>query len=104
MSNETRIAGIAEETTCRLILISLVWWLTRRKWLAVVLSAIVFAVYHLTPLSGGYLAFWQFPISQLVSTILIGLVWGYAFVKRGYETPVLAHTLSDWIPVLLFLE
>jgi len=95
-------AGIAEETTYRLVFLSLVWRITGRKRLAISLSAVLFAVHHLTPLDGMYRAFWQFPISQLISTILIGLVWGYAYVKRGYETVVLAHTFSDWIPMVLF--
>jgi membrane protease YdiL (CAAX protease family) len=95
-------AGIAEETTYRLVLLSLIWRTTGRTRLAILLSAILFAVYHLTPLDGMYRTFWQFPISQLLSSTLIGLMWGYAYVKRGYETAVLAHTFSDWIPMLLF--
>lgn len=60
--------------------------------------------YHLTPLSSMYRTFWQFPISQLVSTVLIGLVWSYTYLKRGYETAVLAHAFSNWITVLLFMR
>ena len=41
-------------------------------------------------------------LALLVAAILYP-VWGYAYVKRGYETAVLAHTLSDWLPVLLFM-
>ena len=96
-------AGILEETMFRLVALSLIWRWTRRRRLAILLSAILFAIYHLTPLDGMYRTFWEFPISQLVSSTLIGLVWGYAYVKRGYETAVLAHTLSDWLPVLLFM-
>lgn len=96
-------AGIAEETTYRLVFLSLVWRITGRRRLAILLSAILFAVYHLTPLDGMYRTFWQFPVSQLVSSTLIGLLWGYAYVKRGYETAVLAHTLSDWVPAVLFM-
>jgi membrane protease YdiL (CAAX protease family) len=95
-------AGVAEETTYRLVFLSLLWRITGRKRLAILLAAILFAIYHLTPLDGMYRTFWQFPISQLVSSSLIGLLWGYAYVERGYETVVLAHTFSDWIPVLLF--
>ena len=71
-------------------------------WGLIYIGLILFAIYHLTPLSSMYRAFWQFAISQLVSSTLIGLVWGYAYVKRGYESAVLAHTFSDWIPVVLF--
>jgi membrane protease YdiL (CAAX protease family) len=95
-------AGIAEETSYRLVFLSLFWRLTRRHWLAVLLSAVIFGAYHLTPLDGMYRVFWQFPISQFLASTLIGVVWGYVFVKRGYETAVLGHTLSDWIPFILF--
>jgi membrane protease YdiL (CAAX protease family) len=95
-------AGIAEETTFRLVFLSLCWRLTRRRWLAIALSALLFGAYHLTPLNGMYRIFWQSPISQFLASTLIGAVWGYVFVRRGYETAVLGHTLSDWIPFVLF--
>lgn len=95
-------SGIAEETPYRLVLLSFIWKVTRRKWLAVVLSALVFGIYHLTPLSGMYHVFWQFPISQFIASTLIGLVWGYLFLKRGYETTVLGHTFSNWLPMMIF--
>jgi membrane protease YdiL (CAAX protease family) len=95
-------AGIAEETTYRLVCLSFFWRWTHRPRLAIFLSAILFGAYHLTPLSGMYLTFWQFPVSQFAASMLIGLVWGYAYIKRGYEVAVLAHTLSDWVPFLLF--
>ncbi|MEJ2210596.1 MAG: type II CAAX endopeptidase family protein [Anaerolineae bacterium] len=95
-------AGIAEETIYRLVLLSLLWRWTRRRWLSIILSALVFAAYHLTPLNGMYRTFLQFPASQFLASALIGIVWGYIYVKRGYETAVLAHTFSDWIPFLVF--
>ncbi len=96
-------AGIAEETPYRLVLLSLFWVLTKRRGLAIFISALLFGLYHLTPLDGMYRTFLQFPISQVLASTLIGIVWGWLFVRRGYETSVLAHTLSDWLPVLLFL-
>lgn len=95
-------AGIAEETTYRLVLIPLVWKVTKRRWLAIVLSALAFGAYHLTPLNAMYRVFWQFPISQFLASTLIGITWGYLFIKRGYETAVLGHTLSDWLPLMIF--
>lgn len=97
-------AGIAEETSFRLVSLSFFWWLTRRRKLAILISSLIFGLYHLTPLTGMYRTFWQFPISQFLASTLIGLVWGYIFVKRGYETVVLSHTFSDWIPFLLFVK
>jgi len=97
-------AGIAEETTYRLVCLSFIWKVTKRKRLAILISAVLFGVYHLTPLSGMYRTNWQFPISQFIASTLIGLVWGYLFVKRGFETAVLGHTLSDWLPMMLFMR
>jgi membrane protease YdiL (CAAX protease family) len=95
-------AGIAEETTYRLVCLTFIWKLTRRKGLAILLSALLFGAYHLTPLSGMYRINWQFPISQFTASTLIGLIWGYLYVKRGFETTVLGHTLSNWLPMMLF--
>lgn len=97
-------AGIAEETTYRLVVLPLIWKLTQRSWLAIIISALIFGAYHLTPLNSFYLTFRQFPISQFTASALISLVWGYLFVKRGYETVVLGHALSDWLPLMLFIH
>jgi membrane protease YdiL (CAAX protease family) len=95
-------AGIAEETPYRLVLLSLFWRWTRRRWLAVLMSAAMFGAYHLTPLDGLYRTFWRFPASQFLASSLIGILLGYVYVKRGYESAVLSHTFGDWIPFLLF--
>ena len=95
--------GMAEETTYRLLVLSLLWAVTKRPWLAIFVSALIHSAYHLTPLNQLYLTFLQFPISQFLSGVLVGTVWGYVFVKRGFETASLAHTMSDWIPMLLFM-
>lgn len=95
-------AGIAEETAYRLVCLSFVWRLTRRPWLAVATSAVLFGAYHLSPLDGMYQVFWQYPISQFLASTLVGVVWGILYVKRGYETAVLSHTFQDWLPLALF--
>ncbi len=95
-------AGIFEETIFRLLILSLVWWLTGRRWLAILLSAVAFGAYHLSPLDGFYLVFWHYPVTQFLSTAFIGILWGFIYTWRGYETAVLSHTLSDWLPFMLF--
>jgi membrane protease YdiL (CAAX protease family) len=85
-------AGIAEETPYRLVILSLLWRLTRRRWMAIVLSAVIFGAYHLTPLNSMYTVHWQAPIPQFFVTTLAGLVMGYVYTKCGYETVVLGHT------------
>ncbi|MGE5250576.1 MAG: lysostaphin resistance A-like protein [Bacteroidota bacterium] len=95
-------AGIAEEAVYRLVIVSLFWKLTQRSWAAMLISGLLFGAYHLTPLSGMYLTFWQYPLTQFLSSIFIGIVWAYVYVKRGYETVVLAHTLGDWLPIAIY--
>jgi membrane protease YdiL (CAAX protease family) len=95
-------SGIAEETPYRLFLVSALWRWTRRPGLAILISALVFGLYHLTPLDGLYQTFWLFPISQVLASTLIGIIWGYLYRWRGYESAVLAHTLSNWLPILIF--
>jgi len=95
-------SGIAEETPYRLVCLALVWKVTHRKQLAIILAALIFGAYHLTPLSGMYRIFWQFPLSQFLASTLIGLVWGFLFLKRGYETCLIGHTFSNWLPLLIF--
>jgi membrane protease YdiL (CAAX protease family) len=95
-------AGIAEETPFRLVCLTLTWRLTRRRKLSITLSALLFGLYHLTPLNGMYQVFLQYPISQFLASTLIGMIWGVLYVRRGYETAVLSHTLSDWLPLVIF--
>jgi uncharacterized membrane protein len=95
-------AGLAEETPFRLVFLSLFWRFTQKRKLSILLSALIFGAYHLSPLNGMYQIFLQYPISQFLASTLIGLVWGYLYVKRGYETTVLAHTFSDWLPLVIF--
>lgn len=96
-------AGIAEETLFRLVVLSVVWRVTRSAPLAVVAAALVFGAYHLS-LHGLYEMFWAFPISQFLASTATGLVWGLVYVKRGYEAAVLGHTLGDWLTILIFLR
>jgi membrane protease YdiL (CAAX protease family) len=63
----------------------------------------LFGAYHLSPLDGMYRIFWQYPASQLLGSVCTGMLWGYVYAKRGYETSVLGHTLSNWIWLLLFV-
>ena len=81
---------------------SFFWRALRHARSDILLPAVAIAAYHLTPLSGMDRIFWLFPDSQLLPSPFIGLVWGYACTKRDYETAVLCHTLSNWIPFMSF--
>ncbi len=97
-------AGLMEETVYRLIFLSLFWKFIHNKWVAILLSSLLFGAYHLTPLCMPYQVYWQFPIYQFVSATVSGIVFGYLYVKEGYETAVVGHTVSDWLPILLFMK
>lgn len=94
-------AGVAEESMFRLFFQSLFRCIFKRSWAAIVLSALCFALYHLTPLNAMYQVYWQFPLSQFFSVFFAGLVFGVFYEKFGFETTVLGHTFSDYIGVLL---
>lgn len=97
-------AGIGEEAIYRLLFLSLFLRLTKKSWLSVILSSAAFGIYHLTPLNQMYNVYWQYPLTQFVSVTLAGIVFGYFYIKRGYETAVLGHTLSDWLPMMIFMK
>ncbi len=97
-------AGIAEEVVYRLVILSLVWRLTGRSWVAVIVAAVLHGLYHLTPLDGFYAQFWQYPVAQVVGTIGISVVWGVLYVKRGLESAIVGHTLADWIGIMFLLR
>lgn len=94
-------AGIAEESMFRLFFQSLFRLIFKRGWATIILSALFFALYHLSPVNAMYQVYWQFPLSQFCSVFLSGLVLGVFYEKLGFETTVLGHTFSDYIGVLL---
>lgn len=97
-------AGIAEEIVYRLIILSLVWRLTHRAWIAIFVAALLHGLYHLTPLDSFYLQFLQYPVAQVLGSVFISAVWGVLYVKRGLESAVLGHTLADWVSVMFLLR
>lgn len=94
-------AGIAEESMFRLFFQSLFWRLFKKPWIAILLSSLCFALYHLTPADTMYQVYWHYPLTQVSTVFLSGIVLGWFYRKRGFETAVLGHTLSDYVGVLL---
>lgn len=97
-------AGVAEEVVFRLLAVSIVWKLTGRAWAGVGGGALLFALYHFTPLDGFYRTEWLFPIGALASNLLVGAVWGIVYVKRGLETAIAGHMLLDWLTFVTFVR
>lgn len=94
-------AGIAEESMFRLFFQSLFWRLFKRPWPAILLSSLCFALYHLSPADSMYQIYWHYPLTQFSAVFLSGIVLGWFYWKRGFETTVLGHTLVDYMGVLL---
>ena len=94
-------AGIYEETLFRLVCVSLFWRLAHRPWVGILISALLFGAYHLSPLDSAYLQYWERPFTVFSLSAIMGVVMGYAYQKYGYETVVLGHTLGNWVALLL---
>jgi membrane protease YdiL (CAAX protease family) len=94
-------AGIFEETLFRLVSVSFFWRLTHRPWVAIIVSALLFGAYHLSPLDSAYLQYWERPFTVFSLSAVMGVIMGYMYQKYGYETVVLGHTLGNWVSLLL---
>lgn len=94
-------AGISEEVFYRLLVMSGLWWLLKRPSLAILISAILFGLYHLSPLNNLYLTFWGYPVYQFITTFLFGLVAAWVYRRKGLEAAILGHTFGDFIGVVI---
>jgi membrane protease YdiL (CAAX protease family) len=94
-------AGIFEETLFRLVGVSLLLRLSHRPWVAIIVSALLFGAYHLSPLDSAYLQYWERPLTTFSLSTVMGVIMGYGYQKYGYETMVLGHTLGNWVSLLL---
>jgi membrane protease YdiL (CAAX protease family) len=94
-------AGLFEELLFRLGILTLVWALTRRFWVGLVVSAFAFGLYHITPLSGmdSYLAT---PFAAVMTSAAMGIYMGLVYRYRGFAAAVLVHGLGDWIVVMMY--
>ncbi|WP_426451752.1 CPBP family intramembrane glutamic endopeptidase [Paenibacillus sp. S-38] len=83
-------ASISEEAVYRLLGIALVLSLTRSRFLAVLLPSIIWAMSHT-----------QYPIypvyTRLIEVTVIGLIFGYVFLRYGFLTAIFAHAAMDSI-------
>lgn len=96
-------AGIIEGVTFRLIVVTLVWKLTQNRVSAVLIAAVIFAVYHFIPLNMMYRVYWQMPVTQFINVLLGASIIGFIYIRRGFETSILSHTFADWIPLLVYI-
>ena len=94
-------AGIFEELLFRVGIMTLVWGLTRRWVVGLIVSAFLFGAYHLSPISGidSYLTA---PVSVFLNSFTIGIFTGLVYRYRGFTAAVLMHSLGDWIVIMIF--
>lgn len=83
-------AAISEEAVYRLLGIALVLRMTRSRVLAVLLPSVIWAMSHT-----------QYPIypvyTRLIEVTVLGLIFGWAFLRYGFLTAMFAHAAMDSI-------
>ncbi len=84
-------ASFGEELLFRVVALLLIWRVTRRRWVAVVGSALIWAFLHSDyPQMPGY-------VRGLELTV-VGIAWGILFLKFGLISTLTAHYLYNcWI-------
>lgn len=95
-------AGFSEETLWRLGFMTLVAWLLKRwrwnLWTGNMVSALLFGAGHIPAL---YILIKNITALLIFRTIVLNmigaLIFGYCYIKHGYESAVMAHFTADFI-------
>lgn len=88
------VAGISEEAVYRLFGILLFKRLLRNTFLAVLIPSVIWALSHSTyPVYPAY--------TRLIEVTILGIIFGYAFLKYGLYTAIFAHVAMDSILMAL---
>ena len=93
--------GLLEELLFRVGIMTLVWKLTQRPAWGIVLSAIAFGFYHISPLSSMATVNLATPIVSVLTSFAMGLYMGLVYFRRGFLTAVAVHGLGDWLIVMI---
>ncbi|MEM6258800.1 MAG: type II CAAX endopeptidase family protein [Planctomycetota bacterium] len=90
------IAPLLEELVFRGVLqTSLMRWFKGRRWIAIVITAMVFSSIH------G----WVVPTQGLIPLFVLGLVWGYLYERTGsLVVPILSHAVFNAANIALALH
>jgi membrane protease YdiL (CAAX protease family) len=94
-------AGLYEVLLFRLGIMTLVWRLTRGWGWGLLGSALLFGLYHITPLSGISTFYTASPVSTVLTSFSMGLIMGIIYRYRGFSSAVLVHGLGDWVVIML---
>jgi membrane protease YdiL (CAAX protease family) len=68
------------------------------------LSALAFGLYHISPLSGMAAQNLQTPVTAILESFGVGLAMGLIYRYRGFTTAVMTHALGNWLVVMLLLR
>jgi membrane protease YdiL (CAAX protease family) len=96
-------AGIFEELWFRVGIMTTVWALTQRWGWGLLVSSILFGLYHIT-LSSMAAEFNQTPIYSVLYTTGMGAVMGCIYRYRGLTMAVLIHSLGNFLSILLLTQ
>ena len=94
-------AGFLEELWFRLGIMVPVWALTRRWGWGLLVSSVLFGLYHISPFSGLGQTNLAWPAAAVAGSIGAGLVNGLILRYRGFTAAVVTHGLGDWILLML---
>ncbi|MEV3652662.1 type II CAAX endopeptidase family protein [Paenibacillus larvae] len=90
------VAAISEEATFRLFGIILFKKLFRNNFIAILVPSIIWAA--------GHTQYPVFPVyTRLIEVTILGIVFGYAFLKFGFFTALFAHAAMDSTLMGLYL-
>jgi membrane protease YdiL (CAAX protease family) len=96
-------AGLAEEVLFRVGIMTPVWALTGRWGWGLLVSAVIFGLYHISPLSGMAAYNLQAPVTAVLESFGAGLAIGVIYRYRGFMTAVMTHALGNWLVVMILL-
>jgi len=83
-------AALSEEIIYRLFAVTLLAKLLRSKFIAILLSSMLWAL--------GHTAYPIYPVyTRFIEVTIIGIIFGYIFVRFGFATAVIAHAVIDSI-------
>lgn len=94
-------AGLFEELLFRLGIMTIVWRLTRGWGWGLLVSALLFGLYHITPLSGISTYSASSPLTTVLTSFTMGIIMGAIYRYRGLTTAILVHGLGDWVVIML---
>jgi membrane protease YdiL (CAAX protease family) len=94
-------AGLFEELLFRLGIMTIVWRLTRGWGWGLLVSALFFGLYHITPLSGISTFNAGSPVTTVLTSLTMGIIMGAIYRYRGITMAILVHGLGDWVVIML---